>query len=142
MMEALSSSGTSVLTTATWHNIPEDTILHGHRRENLKSYKDIKDDQTRRKKETLKKNAYNGLETGIQILSGRMAELYRRIAKSIRRLARTKKSTPKTQGTGQCWKTKNLTFHENPLAFTEIAAAHIKFAQSAPSGGNVVRAPR
>jgi hypothetical protein len=28
-----------VLTRATWRNIPEDTILHSHRRENLKSYK-------------------------------------------------------------------------------------------------------
>jgi hypothetical protein len=27
----------SVLTRATWRNIPEDTILHSHRRENLKS---------------------------------------------------------------------------------------------------------
>jgi hypothetical protein len=35
MMEALSSSETSVLTR---HNIPEDAILHSHRRENLKSY--------------------------------------------------------------------------------------------------------
>jgi hypothetical protein len=25
--------------TATWRNIPEDTILHSHHRENLKSYK-------------------------------------------------------------------------------------------------------
>jgi hypothetical protein len=35
--EALSLE-TSVLTTATLRNIPEDGILHNHRRENLKSY--------------------------------------------------------------------------------------------------------
>jgi hypothetical protein len=38
MMGAKLSSETSVLTRAKPRNIPEDDILHSHRRENFKSY--------------------------------------------------------------------------------------------------------
>jgi hypothetical protein len=39
LMEAPGSSETSILTSATRRNIQEDTILHSHRRENLKSHR-------------------------------------------------------------------------------------------------------
>jgi hypothetical protein len=38
MMEAIHSLETLVLTRATWRNIPEDSIFHSYRPENLKSY--------------------------------------------------------------------------------------------------------
>jgi hypothetical protein len=41
MMEVICSFQMPVLTTATWHNIPEDGILHSHCHENLKSYKSL-----------------------------------------------------------------------------------------------------
>jgi hypothetical protein len=41
MKEAPDSSQTSILTRATLRNIPEDTILHSHRRENLKILQEV-----------------------------------------------------------------------------------------------------
>jgi hypothetical protein len=41
MIEEICSSETSVLTRATWHNIPGDDILHSHHCENLRSYKTL-----------------------------------------------------------------------------------------------------
>jgi hypothetical protein len=37
MMEAICSSETPIFTKTTRRHIPEDDILHSHRRENLKS---------------------------------------------------------------------------------------------------------
>jgi hypothetical protein len=37
-LEATRSPETTVSNTFTWHHIPEDGILHSHRRENLKFY--------------------------------------------------------------------------------------------------------
>jgi hypothetical protein len=38
MMETIRSSETSVLTGDTRRHIPEESIVHSHRRQNLKSY--------------------------------------------------------------------------------------------------------
>jgi hypothetical protein len=38
MMETINFSKTLFLTRATWHNIPEDGILHSYHHENLKSF--------------------------------------------------------------------------------------------------------
>jgi hypothetical protein len=46
MTDATHSFETSVLTRATRHHIPQDVILHSHRRENLKSYRPLTEHQS------------------------------------------------------------------------------------------------
>jgi hypothetical protein len=43
MMEVLNSSETLILTRVTRRNIPEDGIIHSHRRDDLKSYRNCSD---------------------------------------------------------------------------------------------------
>jgi hypothetical protein len=50
LVTLMSSSETSVLIRATRRNIPEDTILYSHRRENLRSYTDSNEDGKWRKR--------------------------------------------------------------------------------------------
>jgi hypothetical protein len=61
MKKALSSFETSVLTRATRRNIPEDIILHSHRRKNLKSY-------TTNKHISMVKLRHNNARSGILYL--------------------------------------------------------------------------
>jgi hypothetical protein len=64
MMEALRSSETSVLTRAIQRNIPENTIIHSHRRENLKSYIDFDRVTPSMKVFVLMSVKYNTLQLG------------------------------------------------------------------------------
>jgi hypothetical protein len=58
-MEAICSSGTSAHTRFARRLIPEDGILHNHRRENLKSYTSLPINLNERK-ETFLKAKKNG----------------------------------------------------------------------------------
>jgi hypothetical protein len=65
MKEALSSSETSVLTRATRRDMPDDAVLHSHRRKNLKPCSFINCLKTERKeRDKDMKGIKNGLECG------------------------------------------------------------------------------
>jgi hypothetical protein len=64
-MEAIRSSETSVHTRFTRRRIPEDGILHNHRRENLKSYKKDLDQNAER---SMKRNRMKSIQ-GLKFLS-------------------------------------------------------------------------
>jgi hypothetical protein len=59
MKEAINSSETAALTRATQRNMPEDTILHSHRRENLKSYTILHSHRRENLKSYTKKSRFN-----------------------------------------------------------------------------------